>query len=195
VTSRLAFTSSTRDLVNRNVPNPPAPTPVTAELYVVNADGSDKRLLARSHYLGPPVPARAAWSPDGQTIAFTDYSRLLLINADGSGQRDVTRELRLGQLPVWSPDGHKIALVRCRGGQRCDIYVMNADGGGLRRLTRKPRVRISELVAERQEDAFLSRYPPEVWVMDADGRSPLHLARRGRAIRSTVTSSRRSSRR
>jgi WD40-like Beta Propeller Repeat len=175
-TARLAFTSTTRDLVNRNVPNPPPPKPVISELYVVSADGSDKRLMARRHYLGPPVPARAAWSPDGQTIAFTDYSRLLFVNADGSGQRDVTRELRLGQLPVWSPDGHRIALVRCRGGQRCDIYAMNVDGSGLRRLTRGDSSAYPIWSPNSRRIAFLRGYPPEVWVMNADGSGQRRLA-------------------
>jgi TolB protein len=177
LTSRLAFTSSTRDVVNRNVPNPPPPTLVASQLYVVNADGSDKRLLKRREFIGYPGPAQAAWSPDGQTIAFEGYSRVLFVNADGSGQRDVTRELRLGQLPVWSPDGHRIALFKCRGGQRCDIYVMNADGRGLRRLTRGDSSGFPLWSPNGKKIALLRGYPPEVWVMNADGSGQRRLAR------------------
>lgn len=36
--------------------------------------------------------------------------------------------------PVWSPSGKRIAFVSNRGGAE-QIYVMNRDGGGLRRLT------------------------------------------------------------
>jgi TolB protein len=35
--------------------------------------------------------------------------------------------------PAWSPDGRRLAFVRVRGG-RSDIYVVNRDGSGLRRL-------------------------------------------------------------
>jgi TolB protein len=190
VSSRLAFTSSTRDVVNRNVPNPLPPTPVTAELYVVNADGSDKRLLARRRYLGPPMPARAAWSPDGQTIALQEYSRVLFVNADGSGQRDVTREWGFRALPNWSPDGRRIAFERVCCGQKADIYVMNADGSGLRRLTRNresmwpiwspnsrqlafTRVRVSSRPGRKPRYVWR----PEVWVMNADGSGQRGLAR------------------
>jgi Tol biopolymer transport system component len=58
------------------------------ELYVVNVDGSEKRLLAK----GPPGGSDTAWSPGGRTIAFASYSRVLFVNADGSGRRNVTRE-------------------------------------------------------------------------------------------------------
>jgi Tol biopolymer transport system component len=175
-TARLAFTRSTRDVRNRNVPNPPPPTLVSSDLYVVNADGSDKRLLKHREYIGYPEAGRVAWSPDGQTIAFAGYSRLLFVNADGSGQRDVTRELRLGQLPVWSPDGHRIALVRCRGGQRCDIYAMNVDGSGLRRLTRGDSSAYPIWSPNSRRIAFLRLNPPEVWVMNADGSGQRRLA-------------------
>ena len=44
--------------------------------------------------------------------------------------------------PVWSPDGSQIAFTRYvdRGGENTNfsIYVVNADGTGLRRLTRGP---------------------------------------------------------
>jgi Tol biopolymer transport system component len=37
-----------------------------SELYVVNVDGSGKRLLTRNAWFATPP----AWSPDGQRIAF-----------------------------------------------------------------------------------------------------------------------------
>jgi Tol biopolymer transport system component len=181
---RLAFTSFPR--IPAPPPGQPPPsTPVANELYVVNADGSDKRLLARHRYLGPPVGALAAWSPDGQTIAFASYSRLLFVNADGSGQRNVTRESGLRQLPIWSPDGHGIAVVRCRGGQRCDIYVMNADGSGSRRLTRGDSSAYPIWSPNGRKIAFVRVQPSqtnpsgrlEVWVMNADGGGQRSLAR------------------
>src|SRR6186713_597325 len=39
--------------------------------------------------------------------------------------------------PSWSPDGRSIALESRRHGEP-EIYVMSADGSGLRRLTRNP---------------------------------------------------------
>jgi Tol biopolymer transport system component len=59
-----------------------------------------------------------------------------VMNADGSGQRNLTRNAALDNRPAWSPDGQKIAFVR---GQRryAVVYVMNADGSGQRRLTQR----------------------------------------------------------
>jgi Tol biopolymer transport system component len=192
VTLRLAFTSSTRDLVNRNVPNPPPRTPVTSELYLVNADGSDKRLLAHEEYLGPPF-STVVWSPDGQTIALRIQSRLFFINADGSGQRDMTREWGFSPNPIWSPDGRRIAFEKVGQAQRSDIYVMNADGTGVRRLTRNEESIWPIWSPDGRRIAFLrvhmrrvrprpARKSPfvwtfEVWVMNADGSNQRRLAR------------------
>ena len=56
------------------------------------------------------------------------------MNADGSGQRRLTRR---GAQPGWSPDGRTIAFMSKRDGQ-AEIYVMNADGSEQRNLTRTP---------------------------------------------------------
>src|SRR5262245_34814659 len=63
-TARLAFISS---------PGVPAypPTPGPLELYVVNADGSGKRLVARDRDVWT-----VAWSPDGRTIAYLNNTGL-----------------------------------------------------------------------------------------------------------------------
>jgi TolB protein len=175
-TSTIAFTSvSTR---SGEAANP--------ELYLANADGSEKRLLAR---IQTNNIFRPAWSPDGRTIAIATFSRVLFVNADGRGQRDVTREWGLDGLPVWSPDGRRIAFMRAWGNDG-DIYVMNADGSGLRRLTRNEGPGWAWLPMwspSGRKIAFNRVQPPpkrpyskgwkhEVWVMNADGSGQRRLA-------------------
>ena len=169
-TSRIAFTST---------PIPP-PHRRTGELYVVNADGSEKRLVVRLACPG----GRPAWSPDGQTIAFVGCpGRVLFVNADGSGRRNVTREWGLDGFPVWSPDGRRIAFMSGRDneagrGYDANIYVMNADGSRLRRLTRSPGEAWDGYPVWSPDGgkiAFL-RSTPEVWVMNADGSGQRRLA-------------------
>jgi dipeptidyl aminopeptidase/acylaminoacyl peptidase len=68
-------------------------------IYVMNADGSDLWTLnGRS-------ASDAAWSPDGRTIALTQHDgdfEVYLLNADGSGRRNLTRSPGDDAFPVWS---------------------------------------------------------------------------------------------
>ena len=58
------------------------------------------------------------------------------MNADGSGQRSLTRNPAYDADPAWSHDGRGIAFVSNRDGSY-GVYVMNADGGGPRRLPQR----------------------------------------------------------
>ncbi len=82
-----------------------------------------------------------AWSPDGRKLAFVSRrdgnSEIYVMNADGSGQENLTQQPASDSHPSWSPDGRKLAFVSRRDGNS-EIYVMNADGSGLRNVTRTP---------------------------------------------------------
>src|SRR5215208_1571312 len=79
-----------------------------------------------------------AWSPDGSTIAYRVDCGVKLATPRG---RDVTpmlgpftcRAIGVPGVPVWSPDGKKIAI----GTRNKGIYVMDAHGTHLRRMTKK----------------------------------------------------------
>src|SRR5437773_823208 len=84
--------------------------------------------------------AACGGSGDESKIAFvrtsgTEAGDVYVMNADGSGQRRLTRDWANDVLPDWSPDGRRIAFVSKRDGNS-EVYVMNADGSGERRLTR-----------------------------------------------------------
>jgi Tol biopolymer transport system component len=113
------------------------------DVFVMNADGSDQQDLTPK----PGNQLEPRWSPDGHAILFTAappgqplrasgvrFSDVYVMNADGSGQQDLTQTRASGEgNPAWSPDGQHIAVswVRVTGppwGGR--IVVMNADGNG-----------------------------------------------------------------
>jgi Tol biopolymer transport system component len=109
----------------------------------MHADGSRQRKLAGYAARNAMLGSAPAWSPDGRKLAFVSdrdgrpfsvhAPEIHVVNADGSGQRNLTRNPAHDSDPVWSPDGRKLAFVRNH-----DVYVMNADGSGQQNLTRNP---------------------------------------------------------
>jgi Tol biopolymer transport system component len=84
------------------------------------------------------------WSPDGR-ILFTSSrdggGDIYVMDDDGANVTRLTKT-RAGQ-PAWSPDGRKIAFV-ARGLEKIaghfwlQVFVMDADGGNVRMLSRSP---------------------------------------------------------
>jgi len=111
-------------------------------LYVMNADGSNDRLVTDKVL----EIAEPAWSPDGGKIAFSagsgvsvGFSKpsgdIYVINVDGSGLAQLTRDSGFNGSASWSPDGKQIAFVSDRDGDsKARIWVMNADGSNQRIL-------------------------------------------------------------
>lgn len=81
----------------------------------------------------------SAFSPDGKKIASSvdidGQSDIVLLNLEnGKILKNLTNNPADEISPSWSPDGSMIAFVSNRSGTP-QIYVMNADGSGQRRLT------------------------------------------------------------
>jgi hypothetical protein len=89
--------------------------PGVDRVYVMNADGSDTRLLPLDATIVTGDAVEVSWSPDGRQIAFESQANghyaIFIANADGSGARRLTDGSTMQLHPWWSPDGNHLAFV------------------------------------------------------------------------------------
>ncbi|MFC2037620.1 DPP IV N-terminal domain-containing protein [Chloroflexota bacterium] len=117
------------------------------------------------------------WSPSGDQIAYADVYGIFIQSADGQDRYQLTYNNK-DISPAWSPDGQRVAFVR-RQHDHWEIYVVDADGRNLRRLTTTPArsdgVPANSVSPAWSPDgnyiAFLTDRTGawEIWVMRADG--------------------------
>lgn len=157
-------------------------------IYVMNANGSGmvQRTPARESF--DPV-----WSPDGTKIAFAGrgtpwHADVLVMNADGTALVNLTNNAdSWNRGPTWSPDGTQIAFVSNRDGDLTtnpfytDIFVMNADGSDVVRLTDAAEPAVggwgpawspdgTKIAFTSSDDSGLN-----VWLMNPDGSNQVNL--------------------
>jgi Tol biopolymer transport system component len=128
------------------------------DLYSMNLDGTDVRRLTSE----PGYDGGAFYSPDSKMIvyrasrpadgaALARYKELLgkgliepraleiwVMNADGSGKRQVTSNGAANFAPFFTPDGKRIIFssnVADPKGRNFDLYLVGVDGSGLERVT------------------------------------------------------------
>jgi Tol biopolymer transport system component len=99
------------------------------------------------------------------------------MDADGSNRTNLTNTPFIGESePSWSPDGAKIVFNRGSNQPESGIYVMNADGSDVRRVTRYGRwplwspdgTKIAYVLS-------LSAKPMAVYVVNVDGSGEVKL--------------------
>jgi len=148
------------------------------EIYVADYDGANPRRVTNTTTLNiTPV-----WSPDSQIIAYTSFRpsgefgvfRDIILSYINTGQRTTPANgspSKQNELPMFSPDGSKLAFTSYRDGNP-EIYVMNRDGSGLRRMTNNPAIDTTPTWSPTgQQLAWVSDRTgtPHIYIMNADG--------------------------
>ncbi|WP_310386390.1 hypothetical protein [Roseateles sp.] len=116
-----------------------------SQVWVVQSDGGNLRELSSK-----TAPRGAGWadlSPDGKKLVWIGDLRekgthILVTDVASGVTTNLTSAVQAGhEAARWSPDGQRIVFASNRDDQlnsRSDIFVMNANGGEARNLSRHP---------------------------------------------------------
>ena len=97
-----------------------------SQLYSIRGDGSGLTELARGEFRG------LAESPDRRRIAFERRGNVHVMDADGTGVKQLTFDG--ASSPTWSPDGKRIAYATATG----RVFAIGAGGDEIVPLTSPP---------------------------------------------------------
>jgi len=109
-----------------------------SQIYILDADGSKSTRVTP----GAMSDYDPSWSPDGLRLAFVRFRGevggayhfdIVVSDVDGQNVRRVAEPPEFASAPAWSPDGRRIMFATPAG-----LYVVNADGSALTRITTPP---------------------------------------------------------
>jgi Tol biopolymer transport system component len=106
------------------------------ELHARRAAQPSKHIASSSTHAAAPV-VQSLIPGQGKAVFTSERdgnAEIYVMNADGTGQVNLTKHPAKDATPVWSPDHTRIAFTSDRSG-RSNIYVMDADGGNVRAVT------------------------------------------------------------
>jgi TolB protein len=143
------------------------------EIYISDYDGEGQQRVTPNKTLN----VFPRWSPDARSIAYTSYGKgtpqIVISNIFQGTREEVTKGNDENWLAAWSPDGTKFCFASPReGGGRTNLYIMNRDGSGLRKLTNHPSINTSPTWSPSgTQIAFASDRAgkPQIYITGIDG--------------------------
>jgi RNA polymerase sigma factor (sigma-70 family) len=155
-------------------------------IRAIDVDGENLRELAEDNRRPMNADRDPAWSPDGKKIAFSrgPAVSICLSDPDGGNVAELTRT-GADMHPVWSPDGTKIAFLSMRDGNGPELFVMNADGSNVKKLTprdgKQHRASDPAWSPDGKRILFSDNGPVdwEIFVVNADGANHTQLTSLG----------------
>jgi Tol biopolymer transport system component/DNA-binding winged helix-turn-helix (wHTH) protein len=125
-----------------------------------------------------------SWMPDGRLVYASVASGswdIWVMNADGTGQKQLTVSTRSNYGPSVSADGRHIVFVSNRAGGAFNIWVMEADGSNPKRLTSGRGENFPHVTPDGRWVVYASvgfGQPNAVWKVSIDGGEPVKLTDR-----------------
>jgi Tol biopolymer transport system component len=133
---------------------------------------------------GRIVFVRQVGGPTQSGVPLASHA-LYTISPDGSGERKLADVPAYG--PTWSPDGSRIAFWADADptteftAEENEIYVVDADGSGLQRLTSNTEVDVKpDWSPDGSQLAFVRT--GRVWIMNADGTQAHAVAKKALSV-------------
>jgi TolB protein len=151
-------------------------------VFVIAADGATPQKISgdAKHAYSP------AWSKDGTSIFFSadtpdaKESNIFSVRQDGTGLIQLTKNVGQNTAPSVSPDGKKIAFMSARSGEKYQIYVMQTDGTGVKKLTNDATAAFCNPIWSRDGRRIVyysdtGDRRDQIWIMNADGSNQTKL--------------------